>query len=346
MIRKLIPFYRNASTVFKISVIALSWLVLISVLHFFLNGERRATNNVLMGYMPVITNLAAPIADAVSKDTDVRFEAMKFASFAEMAEAFRLKHIQVAFIIAPLAIEMYLKGTPLKVVYIGNRHESTFVVKKNFPGKTIPDLIGKTVAVPIRYSGHLLAIERYLREQGLDPKGIQTVEIPPPDMSSALAAGGIDGYFVGEPFASISIYNNIGKRLLDVESIWPRFICNLVIVHDDLIRAHPEWVQRLVDISVRSGLWAEKHIGEVTELISGYWNQDPQLIRYTFTHPPNRFRFDLYTPLVSELEEIAREMLKSGLIKQNIDLRGMVDDRFVKNVDIRPVDSLQEILLR
>ena len=58
-----------------------------------------------MGYMPVISNLAAPILDYVTKDGDgVRFEAVKFSSFAEMAEALRNGHIQVAFIIAPLAI--------------------------------------------------------------------------------------------------------------------------------------------------------------------------------------------------------------------------------------------------
>ena len=58
-----------------------------------------------MGYMPVITNLASPLLDYATRDGDgVRFRALKFASFAEMAEALRNNQIQAAFMIAPLSI--------------------------------------------------------------------------------------------------------------------------------------------------------------------------------------------------------------------------------------------------
>ena len=344
MTNKFASLHPSLYPILRAFLIALLWLGFIGTLHYLLNTEHRTTHKVLMGYMPVVTNLAAPLADIGSQGTDVHFEAIRFASFAEMAEAFKLKHIQVAFIIAPLAIEMYLRGIPLKVVYIGNRHESTLVVKKGLPGKSPLDLIGKTVAVPIRYSGHLLALHRYLRAHGLDQNAIRTVEIPPPDMSSALAAGGIDGYFVGEPFASASVYNQIGTRLLDVESIWPRFICNLMIVQEDLIRSHPQWVQQLVTLSVRGGFWAQTHVEEVTQLVSEYWNQKPELVHYTFSHPPNRFRFDLYVPVVSEMEEMAEEMYRSGLISHKADLKGMVEDRFARSVDKGPVDSFRTIL--
>jgi NitT/TauT family transport system substrate-binding protein len=340
----MIRFVQGASRTVCVLFLALLWLGVISGLHAYFNGERQVSNRVLIGYMPVISNLAAPLVDAASKGGEVEFEAMKFASFAEMGEAFRSGHIQVAFIIAPLAIAMHHQGVPLKVVYIGNRHESTMVVRKEISGKGLSDLKGRSIAVPMRFSGHYLAIKRYLRQQGLDQQAIRIEEIPPPDMAPALAAGAIDGYFVGEPFASKSLYAGSARRFLNVEDIWPGFICNLMIVRDDLIRAHPQWVQTLVGSAVRSGLWADKHAEEAVELASKYWGQDPNVVRFAFTNPPGRVRFDLSTPRLEELQEMAQEMVHSGLLERLPDLRGLVDDRFALAADTRQVAAVEQIM--
>jgi NitT/TauT family transport system substrate-binding protein len=299
-----------------------------------------------MGYMPVIANLAAPIVDAASKDGPVHFEAVKFGSFADMAEAFRSGHIQVAFILAPLAIALYQQGEPLRVVYIGNRHESTLVVKGDYSGKNLQAMAGKTIAVPIRFSGHHLAIKKFLREQGMDETALRLVEIPPPDMPQALASGSIDGYFVGEPFACKSLQNGVGTRLLDVEEIWPGFICNLMIVQEALIHSQPRIVQSLVTAAARSGIWVQNHVTEAAELVSGYWGQDPGLFRYAFSHPSGRFRFDLYVPVQDELDQMAQEMLQAGLIADRIDVSGIIEDRFAKAVEAHPITSLKDVYAR
>ena len=142
----------------KIVILAMVWLVVIGLLHHYLNTESDGRKTISMGYMPVITNLAAPLLDYASSRTDakVRFKALKFASFAEMAEALRNNEIQAAFIIAPLSIVLRQQGEDVKVVSIGNRHESTMVVHKKIGAKSLADLAGKTVAVPMRYSGHNL----------------------------------------------------------------------------------------------------------------------------------------------------------------------------------------------
>jgi NitT/TauT family transport system substrate-binding protein len=340
MIRSLLKSSSGARAI----ALAVLWLGTISVLHARYNGEKPVAQKVSMGYMPVIANLAAPLVDLVTRERETRFEAIKFGSFAEMAEAFKAGHIQVAFIIAPLAIVLFQQGVPLKVVYIGNRHESTLVVGKDLDCETLSSMAGKRIAVPIRYSGHLLALHRGLRSQGMDPRSVEILEIPPPDMPSALATGAIDGYFVGEPFASKSLQNGTGKRLLDVEAIWPKFICNLMIVREDLIRNHSDQVRTLVSAAVRSGLWARSHTEEAVSLVSQYWGQDPRVIRYAFEHPPGRVRFDLFAPVVEEMEEVALEMRKAGLLEGDLDLRSMVDDRYAKAVKIEPVDSLDDVL--
>lgn len=320
------------STGLRIGLVAIVWLLVITIAHFYLNRERHSADLVRMGYMPVVTNLAAPLVDYVTKQDEVRFEALKFSSFSEMGEAFRSGHIQAAFIIAPLAVVLFEQGVPLKVVYIGNRHESTLVMRAGLKCELPSDIVGKTVAVPLRYSGHFLALKRYLRGNGLDPSGINIVEIPPPEMPAALASSQIDGYFVGEPFAGKVLLSGAGKRFLNVESIWPGFICNLLIVRQELIRDHPEWVRELVSASALSGAWAEGHVEEAVQIASRYWGQDPGVIRYVFSNPPGRFRFDMYVPVAAELNELIREMRVDGLSEGNIDAGAMVEDRFAKSV--------------
>ncbi|HOV85546.1 MAG TPA: ABC transporter substrate-binding protein [Syntrophobacteraceae bacterium] len=333
--------FRGSSASFKAFILALLWLGVISLLHASVNREKTASQKVRMGYMPVISNLAAPLVDAATAGSPVHFEALKFGSFAEIAEAFRSGHIQAAFIIAPLAVALSSQGVPLKIVYIGNRHESTLVVRKDESAASLAEMSGKTLAVPIRYSGHLLAVKRYLRHHGMDPRAVRILEIPPPDMPSALVTGDIHGYFVGEPFASRSIQSGVGRRLLDAEEIWPGFVCNVLIVRDELIRSHPERVGDLVKGCVRSGIRVRENFEETLGILSRYWGQDPQFVRYVFENPPNRFRYDLCVPVRSEIEELVREMETEGLISASSEVGDFLEDRYARAA----VEGLREPLL-
>ncbi|NSW86076.1 MAG: ABC transporter substrate-binding protein [Syntrophobacteraceae bacterium] len=325
-------------------IAAMAWLVLISLLHGFLNTEKTSGDKVLMGYMPVITNLAAPLVDAATRGSDVYFEALKFGSFSEMAEAFKAGHIQAAFIIAPLSIILHQQGVPLKVVYVGNRHESTFVIRGELQCNSPAGLAGKKVAVPLRHSGHFLAIKRCIRQYHIDPDRIDIVEIPPPDMPAALAAGFIDGYFVGEPFASVTLKTGLSRKLLDVEEIWPRFMCNILIVQEQMIQSHPVRVQKLVSAAVRSGFWARDHVEEAVDLACRYWAQDRGVAEFAFSNPPGRIQFDLYVPRLEEFEELLGEMRDAGLVHGDVDLARMLEDRFARAVRIEKVDRFERIL--
>ncbi len=223
----------------RIGFTAIAWLIVISILHYWLNIESAHMKLVKMGYMPVITNLAAPILDkATREDERVRFDAIKFSSFADMGEALRNGQIQAAFIIAPLAIVLRQQGEDVKIVYIGNRNDSTMVYREDLHVEKLKDLTGKTIAVPMRYSGHNISILREIEKQGLKGQ-ISVVEMNPPDMAAALAAGSLDAYYVGEPFAAQTVKNNDAQILWYVEDVWKNFICNLVLVKRSFIESDP-----------------------------------------------------------------------------------------------------------
>jgi NitT/TauT family transport system substrate-binding protein len=329
----------------KLGLLFLAWLVLISWLHDRLNNGQTNRPVVRMGYMPVVTNLAAPLLDYVSRrGTDVHYEAVKFTSFAEMAEALRNDNIQAAFIIAPLAVVLRQQGVDVKVVLIGNRHESTLVARKSLNAQRLEDLSGSTVAVPMRYSGHNLCLLKEIEEKGFAGK-IRVVEMNPPDMASALTSGALDAYFVGEPFAAQAVISDKADVVAYAESLWPDFICNLVLVKNSWLDGNPSLARKLVETAARSGLWAGRHPDEAARIASDYWNQSVELVRHALTTPPGRVVFDRFVPKTKELQSMADLMVRYKLIR-HADITGLVDDRFALAASIHGIDNLDSILLQ
>jgi NitT/TauT family transport system substrate-binding protein len=329
----------------KLGLIFLVWLVFISWFHNQLNNRPDNQRVVRMGYMPVVTNLAAPLLDYVSRHgAAVHFEAVKFSSFAEMAEALRNDSIQVAFIIAPLAVVLRQQGVDVKVVMIGSRHESTLVARKTLNIKRLEDLSGRTIAVPMRYSGHNLCLLKMIEEKGLGGK-IRVVEMNPPDMASALTSGALDAYFVGEPFAAQTVLSGDAVVVDYVESLWPGFICNLVLMKSSWIEANPSVVGKLVEMAARSGIWAGRHPVEAAQIASDYWNQSAELVQYALTTPSGRVIYDRFVPKRSEIQTIADLMVRHNLARQ-ADITGLVEDRFALAASVDGINDLYSISLK
>lgn len=334
----------RVSLVWVLSVSVIIWVVFISATHHWLQSEKTDRKVISIGYMPVITNLAAPLLDYASKNTDgTRYKALKFASFAEMGESLRNGQIDAAFIIAPLSVVLHQQGEDVKVVYIGNRHESTLVAKKSLNASRLEDLIGKTIAVPMRYSGHNLSLLQQLEEKNLQGL-INIVEMNPPDMASALSTGALDAYFVGEPFAAQTLQAGESDLVYHVEDVWQGFICNLTVVRQSLIESDQQAVQQLVEAAARSGIWARQNPVEASEVASKYWNQKPELIEYALNTPDNRIVFDSYKPVQQEMQTIADLMKKYGLT-DNADISGLVDDQFARAVNIENISGLGSIII-
>lgn len=327
----------------KVGGAALLWLILISCLHIWINSESKQRKIIRMGYMPVITNLSAPVLDYITKPgSDTYFQAIKFASFAEMAEALRNGQIQAAFMIAPLSIVLSQQGEDVRIVYIGNRHESTLIARKDLNIKKIEDLAGKTIAVPMRYSGHNIALLRLIDEGKID-KSVRIVEMNPPDMASALSSGALDAYFVGEPFAAQALKSGTATLVSYVEGIWENFICNLVIVRQDLIDKEPNTVQALVQGATGAGIWAKKYTEAAAKIAAEYWSQPEDLVTYALTTPKNRIIYNNYIPREEEMQYLADLMVQFKLTK-NAKIEKLVQDRFAKKCNLKNITSLESLL--
>ncbi len=136
-----------------------------------------------------------------------------FQGFPEIKEALISNKIQAAFMVAPMAIALRAQGVPVRIVYLGHRYGSAFVVRKDGPVKTFPDLRGRTIAIPSRFSDERLIVFRVLKHFNMKPGEVKMVEMAPPDVAGALAANAIDAFSMGEPFPSQAEMGGFGKVL-------------------------------------------------------------------------------------------------------------------------------------
>jgi NitT/TauT family transport system substrate-binding protein len=219
----------------KILVFASVWIVGISALHAYLNVNWPAVLNdyrpaserkITVAYLPVTCQLTCPVTDYISKfsDNGELFLPRLFQGFPELKEALISNRVQAAFIVAPMAIALKSQGVPIKVVYLGHRYGSAVVVRKNGPIKTVADLRGRTIAIPSRFSDERLLLFRAMKVWGMKAGDIKMVEMAPPDVSGALAAGAIDGFSMGEPFPSQAEMAGFGRVLFQAREYWPDYM--------------------------------------------------------------------------------------------------------------------------
>jgi NitT/TauT family transport system substrate-binding protein len=294
-------------------------------------SNKKAVRELTVGFLPVTCHLTCPVTDYASKTSKsgTNFNSRVFSDFPTVASALEAKQIQATFMIVPLAMKLREQGVPVKICYLGHRDGSEIVVGKNSSYRSMQDLKGKKVAIPSLYSNQNFVFHKLMEDYGMKPDDISFIVLPPPDMPTSLASGAIDAYFVGEPFCAKAELDGIGRILYYARDIWPNFISCALVVHEDLIRDHPEIVRDLVRGIAQSGAWAETHRAEAAKLASPYFRQDEKVLNYVLTADPHRVSYVQLTPTDDDLQQIQDMGLKMGLLKKRIPMRDLIDRDFV-----------------
>ena len=321
----------------------LLWVAGISVLHGWLNlglfrpapaGGR--TDTFKVGFLPVTCHLTCPVNHFIQKNLNGNggFEPVRFNGWPELKEAFLSEYTDATFILAPMAMKLREEGVPIKIVYLGHRDGSALMVHKDSGIYRIDDLRGKKVAVPNRFSNQRLLLFKVLKERGMTFDDIELVEMAPPDMPAALYAKAVDAISSGEPFMGQTELDGYGRILYLTKDVWPGFISCVLAVREDVIQKNPEQVQALVDGIARSGMWIDKgmnHRMQAAQFVSQhYYNQDPKLLEFVLSKPPDRVKYtnlNVRRPDFEEIEQLAKE---AGVLEGGAGFEDYADPSFVK----------------
>src|SRR6267142_5276455 len=184
------------------------WIGGISALHMWLNVNWAALRDSLrsrdrlqtlqVGGLPVTCNLTLPIAcEARNLDTSftrANFDYRRYSGWPEIKESLISGQINAAYMLAPLVMDLVAKNIPVKIVSIGHRSGAVIMVRTDSTYRKFQDLSGKRIAIPSRFAVDFLFLRKMLAKEGMSDKDFQIVEMPPPDMPSALYAKAVDAY--------------------------------------------------------------------------------------------------------------------------------------------------------
>jgi len=297
-----------------------------------------ASSPLVVGGLPVTCNLTLPIACSAARKG--AFEFSKYSGWPEIKEALMTGHIQAAYMLAPLVMDLTDKRIPLKVVSLGHRSGAVIMVRTDSPYKKFTDLRGKRIAIPSRFAVDFLFLRKMLAREGMSPKDVQILEMAPPDMPAALYAKAVDAYCTGEPFGAAAQRAGYARPLKMTRDEWRNYICCVLTVREELIKSDRPLVQELVNYVQASGTWldaAPANRSKAATIAAGrkFFNQDPNIIKFVMENPADRVTYGDLRMIRAEFDDLMKLSIEAGTLKRPVAFEQYVDESFVKS--IKPV---------
>ncbi|MGQ3052695.1 MAG: ABC transporter substrate-binding protein [Roseateles sp.] len=308
-----------------------------------------APGPLIVGGLPVTCNLTLPVACMARANSNkaagskaFAFEYSKYNGWPEIKESLMTGRIQAGYMLAPLVMDLADKRIPVKIVSLGHRSGAVIMVRTDSPFKKFKDLTGKRIAIPSRFAVDFLFLRKMLAAEGMSPKDIQIIEMPPPDMPAALYAKAVDGYCTGEPFGAAAQRAGYARPLRMTRDEWRKYICCVLTVREELIRENRPLVQDLVNHVQGAGHWLDQQAAnreKAIQIAAGrkFFNQDPNILRFVMENPTDRVTYGDLRMIRAEFDELMQLSMEAGTLKQPVAYEKYVDESFVKAAKAAPI---------
>jgi NitT/TauT family transport system substrate-binding protein len=298
-----------------------------------------------VGGLPVTCNLTLPVACMAKAASDradpagsrrFEYEFSKYSGWPEIKESLMAGRIQAGYMLAPLVMDLADRRIPVKIVSLGHRSGAVIMVRTDSPYQHFKQLARKRIAVPSRFAVDFLFLRRMLARESMTPNDIEIVEMAPPDMPAALYANAVDAYCTGEPFGAAAQRAGYARPLRMTRDEWPRYICCVLTVREELINEQRPMVHDLVNLVLGAGMWLDAQQANRDKAVAiaagrNFFNQDPNIIQFVMENPTDRVTYGDLRIIRSEFEELMQLSLEAGTIKHPIPYEKYMDESFARN---------------
>ncbi|MBE3035463.1 MAG: ABC transporter substrate-binding protein [Candidatus Atribacteria bacterium] len=188
-----------------------------------------------------------------------------------LASALARGDIQVAYMCLVPAINVYANAkVPIKIVAGTHKYGYGLVVNPE-KIKNVKDLEEPGIRIGCVSEGGAVDVllHRTIDKYNLDEKKIlnNIQRMNPPKQVLTIKTGQLDAAFLPEQWASMA--EDLGfKMLLMSQDVWPEMQGSVLVVKEELIRDHPEVVEKLVKISQKATDWINQRPQEAAEIVS------------------------------------------------------------------------------
>lgn len=292
--------------------------------------------NLKTGYLPILDHLTLMVSHAADNDSfeHIRIEPRMFKRWSAAAGALKAGVIDAAFLLSPLAVDLFMQGADIRSILVGHRNGSGITVKKDSEINVPADLKGKKIGIPAKISTHAAILDQWLRSGGLSIKDVITRSIAPPNMIDALEQNRIDAFIVAEPFCAKAEIEGKGRTLALSKDIFPGHICCIVVVRNEILKNNPEGIREWVMSLNRSGSFIDRDKSdgaeEVARIATNYMKIEERVLIAGMTNPNDRITYSDLNPRIGDYQTVLDISHEAGIIG-DIRLNEFIDDRFYKS---------------
>lgn len=278
--------------------------------------------------------------------------------------------VEAACVLAPIAMDLFGYGVPIKLVLLAHKNGSISV--RNRRGNYMPPFEnfyrGKHFLIPHKLSIHHMLSHMFFRRMGLsagmeEKRGYDVMfEVVPPIQMPEFLAGNENtcGFMVAEPLGTKAIASGAAELQYLSGELWENHPCCVVVMRDEFIAQYPDAVYEFTQFLVRAGQFIENKPELAAEIAVDFLDPDRKLglrvplLKNVLTEKQGIKAGDLY-PLVEDFEIMQNYMNKEMGVGSPIDLEKFIDIRFAdaacqgraRSSDLHATEAVvREILVR
>ena len=262
------------------------------------------------------------------------------AGWNPIQEGLESGDIDCAFVLAPIAMDLFAYDSPIRLVLFAHKNGSTFVRSRHYDHRfdSLQSFYKyKVVDIPHKMSVHHMLAHQFLKELGLKPGvpgkkaiNVRFEVVPPIKMPQIMKENeDVGGFMVAEPVATKAMAGEIGNLEFYSASRWDDHPCCVVAMQDDFIQNHPEAAQEFGSLLVETGEYIEADKERAAQIAIGFLDPEgklglnPAVLQKVFSQPQAIHWNGLY-PAANDLDKIQRYMHDVMEIGKIIDLEKFI----------------------
>ena len=254
------------------------------------------------GYVPLVDCAPLVIANELgfAAEEGLTLNLVRQPSWSALRDMLALGHLDAAQMLSPMPVAMSigLGGLPARVdtlmvlsvngtVFGVSNEVATDLGDVPFGDATaiLAALSARKgaklrVGVPFHYSMHRLLLSYWTSTApGLL---IEEITVPPPRMADAVADGYVDAFWVGEPWGSVAVRQDVAQLMMMGRNVWQFAPEKVLAARHDWVEANGDAAARLMRAVFKASAWldAQKNTPLAVEILarSEHLSMSPDLI--------------------------------------------------------------------
>lgn len=269
--------------------------------------------------------------------------------------------VDAAFILAPIAMDAFGGGAPIRLALLAHKSGSICVQKRRpaSSGSLKQFFRGKTFYIPHTLSIHHMLSHMFLREIGLNPgvageEGVDVkFEVVPPVKMIEFLAGNPEacGFMVAEPLGTKAIAEGVADQLFLSGELWQNHPCCVLAVRQEVIEQRPDAVREFTKMLVEAGEFIYRRPERAAEIGVSFLDPDGRLglkapiLRNVLKETDGIRTNDLF-PIAEDFERMQNYMVNEMGVGGLIDVGKFLDVRFAEEAHRGSVSGARRSTLR